>query len=167
MMMEWGERYALGVTRMDDTHREFVDHYNALAAASPERFFECFDAFYAHTAAHFDQEDRWMAATNFPECHHAEHERVLEVMREVRQRVEQGDAFLGRRLVEELHPWFDQHVDTMDAALAYYLKEIGFDTETCSLPADKKTACDSGHVEGGCACALPAQTHAANEVASL
>jgi hemerythrin-like metal-binding protein len=128
--MEWGANYELGFARMDDTHRQFIVHYNALALAPPERFFECFDAFFAHTEAHFDQENRWMEAVNFPACHRAEHDRVLEVMREVRRRVKQGDTFLGHRLVEELHPWFDNHVDTMDAALAFHLKEIGFDIET-------------------------------------
>jgi hemerythrin-like metal-binding protein len=166
MKMEWGERYALGVARMDETHREFVDHYNALAQAPPGHFFACFDAFLAHTEAHFDQENRWMEAVNFPACHRAEHDRVLEVMREVRQRVIQGDAFLGRRLIEELHPWFDHHVDTMDAALAFYLKEIGFDPESGTLPEGRAIACDHAHDEKGCGCGVsPAQSPLASQIA--
>jgi hemerythrin-like metal-binding protein len=139
MAMEWGERYRLGIARMDETHREFVEFCNALAAAGPEseNFLERLDAFIAHTAAHFDQENRWMEAVNFPVCHREEHARVLDVAREVRQRVEKGDLFLGRRLLEELPPWFDNHIDTMDAALAFYLKEIGFDTETDVLPQEQ------------------------------
>jgi hemerythrin-like metal-binding protein len=158
-MMDWGERYELGVARMDETHREFVGHYNALAAASPEQFVALFDVFYAHTEAHFDQENRWMDAVDFPPCHRGEHDRVLEVMREVRVRVEKGDAFLGRRLVEELHPWFDNHVDTMDAALAFHLKDIGFDPETGTLPAGK-TACAT---QGGCGCSPQRETETETE----
>ncbi|MDR1661594.1 MAG: hemerythrin domain-containing protein [Azoarcus sp.] len=131
--MQWSERYELGLARMDETHREFVEFCNALAVVAPENFLVRLDAFIDHTTAHFDQENRWMDAVNFPACHRVEHDRVLDVIREVRQRVEKGDLFLGRRLLEELPPWFDNHVDTMDAALAFYLKEIGFDTETCAF----------------------------------
>ncbi|MDR3213873.1 MAG: hemerythrin domain-containing protein [Azoarcus sp.] len=148
--MEWGKRYELGIARMDETHREFVDFYNELNAAAPENFFAHFDAFIDHTAAHFDQENRWMEAVNFPACHRAEHDRVLGVMREVRQRAGKGDAFLGRRLLEELQPWFDNHVDTMDAALAFYLKEINFDTETGALP-EGNPACGAQGAAGCCA----------------
>ncbi|MDR0635228.1 MAG: hemerythrin domain-containing protein [Azoarcus sp.] len=138
--MEWSERYGLGIARMDETHREFIAFCNELTAAAPEDFLARLDAFIEHTAAHFEQENRWMEAVNFPACHHAEHDRVLDVMNDVRRRVEKGDAFLGRRLLEELPPWFDNHVDTMDAALAFHLKEIGFDTETGALP-ESKSAC--------------------------
>jgi hemerythrin-like metal-binding protein len=149
--MAWGDRYALGIARMDDMHREFVDFCNELRTVAPERLLERLDAFIAHTAAHFAQENRWMNAVNFPACHREEHARVLDVIRDVRIRVEKGDAFLGKRLLEELPPWFDNHIDTMDAALAYYLKEIGFDTETETLPEGK--AASAAPVEPSCECA--------------
>ncbi|MCL2876544.1 MAG: hemerythrin domain-containing protein [Betaproteobacteria bacterium] len=137
MTIEWDERYALKIARMDETHREFIEFCNELVAIGPEseNFLERFDAFIEHTAAHFNQENRWMEAVSFPvPCHRDEHDRVLAVAREVRERVEKGDLFLGRRLLEELPPWFDNHIDTMDTTLAFYLKKVGFDTETETLP---------------------------------
>ncbi|MCL2590217.1 MAG: hemerythrin domain-containing protein [Betaproteobacteria bacterium] len=156
MAMEWSERYALGITRMDETHREFIEFCNALADAGPEseNFFEQFDAFIEHTAAHFNQENRWMEASSFPvACHREEHDRVLSVAHEVRQRVEKGDFFLGRRLLEELPPWFDNHIDTMDSALAFYLKKVGFDTETETLPESE--AEPQPPSQSACSCAMP------------
>lgn len=149
--MEWSERYELGIARMDETHREFVGFCNELAAAAPEDFLARLDALIGHTAAHFGQENRWMEAVDFPACHRAEHDRVLEVMNEVRRRVEKGDAFLGRRLLEELRPWFDNHVDTMDAALAFHLGKIGFDTETGAL-AENQSACGARSSPAGPLC---------------
>ena len=152
--MEWSEHYALGIARMDATHQEFIDFCNELTAVGPENenFLERLDAFIEHTAAHFDQENRWMEAVNFPvACHRDEHERVLAVAREVRSRVEKGDLFLGRRLLEELPPWFDNHLDTMDTTLAFYLKKVGFDTETESLPEGGTLP----PVQDGCGCAVP------------
>jgi hemerythrin-like metal-binding protein len=168
--MEWSDRYALGIARMDETHREFIEFCNALTAVWPKNeqapsettamsggvnqdFLEQFDAFIKHTAAHFDQENRWMEAVKFPApCHREEHDRVLDVVHEVRQRIEKGDLFMGRRLLEELPPWFDNHVDTMDTALAFYLKEIGFDTETGTLPESKAPL---PPVKDACGCAVP------------
>jgi hemerythrin-like metal-binding protein len=152
--MEWSGRYALGFTRMDETHREFVEFCNDLAAVGPEdaNFLERFDAFITHTAAHFDQENRWMEAVKFPpiNCHREEHARVLAVAHEVRQRIEKGDLFLGRRLLEELPPWFDNHLDTMDTALANYMKRTGFDIETGTLP-ESGTETDLPSDACGCA----------------
>lgn len=127
--LEWDARFENGLERMDRTHREFVDHYNRLAAADADEFLLTLDAFIAHTEAHFAQENEWMEAVGFPGCHRAEHDRVLGVMRDIRQRAERGDLFLGRRLVEELPAWFDNHTNGMDAALAFHLHSVGYDVE--------------------------------------
>ena len=154
--MEWSESLLLGQARMDDTHREFVEYYNAFANAPEDAFFERFDAFIQHTVAHFDQENRWMEKVGFPGCHRAEHDRVLEVIREVRKRAEAGDRFLAKRLLEELPQWFDSHVNGMDAALAFHLDTIGFDVESEILP--EGVSC--GSTGAGCSCstaAMPAE----------
>lgn len=152
--MEWKDQFELGLGRMDDTHREFVELYNVLAAATAETFIAHLDAFIAHTEGHFDQENRWMAQVNFPGCHRAEHDRVLTVMRDVRERAARGDLFLGRRLVEELPAWFDNHVGGMDAALAFHLQSIGYDVET-GLFTEGESGCAAS--ADGCACTPPAR----------
>lgn len=152
--MEWNAQFELGLGRMDDTHREFVELYNLIVQAEPADFIARLDAFIAHTEAHFDQENRWMEKVNFPGCHRAEHDRVLAVMRDVRARVERGDMFLGRRLVEELPAWFDNHVGGMDAALAFHLQSIGFDVETGTIAGAPADGC-AGSSGGGCGCSAP------------
>ncbi|CAL93583.1 bacteriohemerythrin [Azoarcus olearius] len=159
--MEWGEQLALGLGRMDTTHREFVELYNLLAASEAEDFINRLDAFIVHTEAHFDQENRWMEQVNFPGCHRAEHDRVLTVMRDVRERAARGDAFLGRRLVEELPPWFENHVNGMDAALAFHLQTIGFDVEREAFIEGRQEGCGDA-ASGPCACSsAPAPSAAA------
>ncbi|MGL1832462.1 hemerythrin domain-containing protein [Rhodocyclaceae bacterium SMB388] len=128
--LEWNDSLELGLEPMDATHREFVECYQALAAADATSFLAAYDRFIEHTVAHFEQENRWMEAVNFPGCHRAEHDRVLAVIRDVRKRVEAGDMFLGRRLVEELPAWFENHAVGMDAALAHYLGQVNFDFAT-------------------------------------
>jgi len=150
--MEWSESLVLGLAPMDLTHQEFVRLYNALASSGAENFLAGLDAFIAHCEAHFDQENRWMEAVNFPGCHKGEHERVLAVMHDVRKRVEAGDLFLGKRLVEELPAWFENHAGGMDAALAFHLETIGYDTETGRISSPDGRCGDSQ--KAGCACAV-------------
>jgi hemerythrin len=122
--MEWSGTLELGVDEMDETHREFVAHLNALGEAGDADMLARFDAFYAHTLEHFAQENQWMQQISFPpaHCHTAEHEGVLEVMREVRGHLQAGNYEVGRVLARELATWFQGHAATMDAMLAHVLK---------------------------------------------
>lgn len=126
-LMEWTDGLVLGHARMDDTHREFVDQLNALAEASDGEMLARFDALYTHTVAHFEQENEWMRAIAFPpvHCHTAEHDGVLEVMREVRRHLEKQDYNVGRVLAKEMAEWFRGHAATMDAMLAHVMKSQG------------------------------------------
>lgn len=149
--LQWTEQLENGLARMDDTHREFVDLYNAVAAAVPADFLAAYDAFLAHAEAHFAEENGWMEAVGFPGCHRAEHDRVFAVLHDIRQRVERGDMFLGRRLIEELPAWFQNHVNGMDAALAFHLNSIGYDVATGALRP--RAEGDDAPRSGGCGCA--------------
>jgi hemerythrin-like metal-binding protein len=136
-VMDWTDALALGVGPMDATHREFVDHLNALDAASDDALLGLLDAFIAHTEAHFAQESLWMRATGFPpvHCHEAEHEGVLGVMREVRGHVAQGKVHVGRVLARELPDWLRHHLATMDGALAYFMRTVEYAPAGESAPA--------------------------------
>lgn len=147
--LNWNASLENNLPAMDATHREFVECYNAAASAPPDDFLPAFDRLIAHTVAHFDLENGWMAAVDFPGCHRAEHDRVLAVMNDIRKRVEKGDMFLGRRLIEELPAWFENHVNGMDAALAFHLASIGFDVEQGTL----KYVGEGEQRGAGCACA--------------
>jgi len=160
--MEWTDKLALGLGPMDDTHLEFVDAYNRLVAASGEAQLIEMDAFIAHTVEHFDQENRWMELIGFPGCHKAEHDRVLAVCRDVRKRMERGDAALGRQLLQELPIWFDNHVATMDSALAAYIDSIGFDTQTGEIRKPPQEDCE----DGSAACCTPPAQKADGQPAS-
>jgi hemerythrin-like metal-binding protein len=125
--MQWSAAYEFGIAPMDETHREFVERVAALAAAADAELAGLLGELIVHTVAHFEQEKCWMEASGFPpiSCHTGEHERVLEVLRDVRNKVGAGDLALGRTLVKELPAWFENHASTMDAALAFFLKETG------------------------------------------
>jgi hemerythrin len=120
---DWTDRYLLGYTSMDDTHREFVTLVDALLTAPDAGLAQALDAFAAHAVAHFEQEDGWMRGTDFPaaDCHIDEHAKVLASVREVQQELAAGNAVLVRELAQALMDWFPGHADYMDSALAQWM----------------------------------------------
>ena len=120
---DWTDRYSLGYTSMDDTHREFVTLVDALLTAPDAGLAQSLDAFAAHAVAHFEQEDGWMRGTDFPaaDCHIDEHAKVLASVREVQQELAAGNAVLVRELAQALMDWFPGHADYMDSALAQWM----------------------------------------------
>jgi hemerythrin-like metal-binding protein len=123
-LIVWSDRLELGVDAMDDTHREFVEHLNALAAAAETDIADRLDAFIGHTEEHFGQEKQWMEELSFPpiHCHTHEHDGVLGIMREVRRMVGEGKFEVARVLARELAPWFENHAATMDNMLAVFVR---------------------------------------------
>jgi hemerythrin len=147
----WSSDYELGLGPMDETHREFVDLLNRVSEAGDAGLLAGLDELILHTVEHFAQEDRWMSESGFPpvHCHQTEHERVLEIMRDVRGRAASGDLALGRNLLAELPGWFDNHAATMDTALAWYVATTGYRATAGSASAATPQLAGAT----GCSCA--------------
>lgn len=133
--LELKQEHVLGLAPMDDIHREFMQLLARLDDATAPAALPVLDELVAHTEAHFAQEDVWMEASDFPplHCHRGEHERVLEVLREVRRLAAAGDAGIVRTLVRELPVWFEHHASTMDTMLAEHIARTSYDAQT-TLP---------------------------------
>jgi hemerythrin len=119
----WEDRYLLGHTPMDETHREFVALVDALLTVADEALPAALEAFARHAEAHFAQEDGWMEAEDFParDCHIDEHAKVLASVNEVREQVAAGEREIVRELAVALKDWFPGHADYMDSALSTWL----------------------------------------------
>ena len=118
----WDDRYLLGHDAMDETHREFVQRVHDLLTVEDATLPAALEAFAQHAAAHFEQENRWMAE-GFParDCHVDEHDKVLASVREVSEALAQGNHQLVRDLAVALMDWFPGHADYMDSALSQWL----------------------------------------------
>ncbi|MBT9598138.1 MAG: hemerythrin domain-containing protein [Vitreoscilla sp.] len=121
--MIWSDELLLGHPAIDAEHRELVALIGALLSCSEARLGEHLQAFTEHASAHFADEDREMAETDFPAagCHADEHAKVVASAREVQALVAEGDVAIGRRFAEELARWFPGHVAHLDSALAHWL----------------------------------------------
>lgn len=163
--LTWTADLALSHQQMDTTHEEFVELLGATEAAlvdSNDAALAAYDALLAHTIGHFGQEDRWMTATGFaPEnCHSFQHAQVLGLMHEVsRMAREQGDFGPLERVLPELAGWFRAHAQTMDAALAAHLDQVGYDVTTGSIARPPAAAGMTGC--GGASCSPASKADAA------
>jgi len=117
--------FEVGFEPMDELHRQFRDLVVALADPAGADYGAVLLALHEHLLRHCALEEQWMVASDFPSCacHRQEHEMLLEVVAEARRRVDAGDVEVARRLAEELPLWFETHANTMDAALAFYLRD--------------------------------------------
>jgi hemerythrin-like metal-binding protein len=130
--LQWSEELELGLAYMDETHREFVDLLASAAAATDVQLLAVWQDVVAHTEDHFGREDKWMQDSAFPpgDCHTTEHNAILQVMREGARRGAAGNLSMVRQLARELGVWFAGHAQSMDNALALYLKEVQYDEAT-------------------------------------
>ena len=122
------QRYLLGISTMDDTHREFVDLVNRLGVATKAEFIQLFAELFTHTQTHFEQENRLMEVSGFPAIreHTDEHQRILGELNRFSEKVSTGSIMMGKAYVtQQLPQWFDLHAKTMDSALAAHLKSSG------------------------------------------
>jgi len=125
--MPWDERQTLGVAEMDATHREFVALADALGLAGDDEFPALFAELVEHSRRHFEAEGKLMKACRFPAIgeHHGEHLRVLGELAHFARGVAAGRLRLARDYVRGLPGWFENHLVTMDSALAARLKLAG------------------------------------------
>lgn len=157
--LTWTEALALHQPHIDATHREFVALLGGVEAAlegDPGTLAGALDTFIAHTESHFAQEDDWMQRVGFGagHCHGSEHAQVLELMHEVRRRLQtHGDVAVVRSLVPALAQWFPIHAGSMDAGLAEVMLARGFDPDTGTMlkPPGDDVAADAAceHLTAG------------------
>jgi hemerythrin len=128
-LLEWKEEYATGIDDVDDEHKDLIDVINRLhelLLADDARL--TVPAFFARlidgVSAHFALEERIMGESAYPdrEAHRADHERLLDEMRDLVQAFANAEEVDSVDLAMRLEPWFCQHFATHDLRLHTTLK---------------------------------------------
>lgn len=148
--LRWSDKFLLGYTPMDRTHEEFVACVAALQAGTDAELPACLEALAAHCVRHFQQEEQWMTATDFPaaQCHADEHAAVLKSVREVQALLHDpahADRVnvVVRNLTQALVDWFPGHADYMDAALSHWMAKRSLGGTPVVLRRGVATASDT------------------------
>lgn len=127
-MIEWSERYEVGIAAIDGQHREMVDIANRLLAGlragrDRDELVETLRELVRATEHNIATEERLMQEHGLAPAHHAEeHRRLLEAIRHFDLRLDPGGLAESARF---LHEWLLGHIDEDDRPFAELLRSRG------------------------------------------
>jgi len=129
VLIEWRESFRVGVPAVDTEHRELIElineTYARVRADEPDStILDFLGEIYARIAAHFALEERLMREQNYDqyEDHKADHERLLDEIRDIMDEYEDGILVSEEDLSRRLETWFTEHFRTRDARLHKFLR---------------------------------------------
>lgn len=127
-LIEWKPEFAVGVPDVDYEHRRMIAMINELAAmleqgGSGPRVEEILGEIHAGISAHFALEEKIMRERRYDRYaeHKADHERLLDDIRDIMDDCEDPRRFEREVLAERLNAWFGVHFRTHDARLHQHL----------------------------------------------
>ncbi len=124
-LLNWRDEFELGIPAVDYEHRELFELINQIherigSSSSRDAIIDGLDEIYARIASHFALEEREMRDRGYDgyESHKAEHERLLDGIREIMENFEHGlYSNYEEALAKHLGSWFELHFSTQDARL--------------------------------------------------
>ena len=123
-LLAWKSEYSLGIPDIDHEHRELFDLINELHASlfepgSGTTVMDFLGELFAKISSHFALEEKLMRDGRYAEfsAHKADHERLLDEIRDLMDDYEDGGHVDLDRFARELERWFSVHFSTHDAAL--------------------------------------------------
>ena len=130
-LIEWQDKFSIGIASVDYEHRQMIDLINELhgrlsAEASTDEILRFLGDIDAKIAAHFALEEKEMRNLRYDQFddHKADHERLLDEIRDIADAFESGAyTDFSEILAEQLRGWFTEHFSRRDARLHQFLAE--------------------------------------------
>jgi hemerythrin len=120
-LIDWRKEFETGIPDIDHEHRELVDlinrlHEDVANGANQARISEFLGEVFARIAAHFALEESIMRKHAYDEyeAHKAEHERLLD---EIRDLMDGATTEYAHSLSTVVRDWFVNHFKSKDARL--------------------------------------------------
>ena len=123
-LIAWDDRYSVGEASVDHEHRELIglinETYDRLKRPDADITVPDFlGEIYTRISAHFALEEKLMRASRYDQYpeHKADHERLLDEIRDIMDDYEDRRIFEAEQLAQRLGAWFTGHFRTHDARL--------------------------------------------------
>jgi len=121
-LIDWEERFCVGIASVDHEHREMIRLINDLheRLGGGGSVAEFLGEVYTRISAHFALEERFMQDTNFPNYgrHKREHDSFLNVIVDFIEDFRTGPELShGDALEAQLQTWILNHITTSDQEL--------------------------------------------------
>ena len=132
MKLEWGEYLSVGVTEIDDQHKQLFDNFNAFLAAcrngqSAEEASRLFAFLGSYVVTHFSDEERLMQRLGYPGYQkHREMHREFTLRAaalEERLRSEGPTLSLVTSITLTVNGWLIEHISRVDRDIGRFVKE--------------------------------------------
>lgn len=137
--IEWRKEYCTGIGGVDYEHEELIAQINALLLMIENRadralILDGLGEVYGSIAAHFALEEQTMEKRGYDAYleHKADHERLLDDIRELADEFESADDLDEKHFGERLAAWFGHHFQTHDARLHRLVGEDVHQPESAS-----------------------------------
>ncbi|MDR2343916.1 MAG: bacteriohemerythrin [Spirochaetaceae bacterium] len=134
ILVEWHERYSMGIPKIDEQHKELLRLTNELYASclkgnddeSKARFKLTIGAMVNYVSEHFSAEERLLQRVNYPG--YAEHKRehdsfVKKVLEQVKE-FHDGKSFVPNNFVRYLKDWILSHIAMSDKKYSEYIFKL-------------------------------------------
>jgi hemerythrin-like metal-binding protein len=131
-MLEWKEKYAIGIQEIDAQHKNLVNMiiklFSAMqSGAGKDVLEEILAGLVDYTRKHFMTEEILMGNFDFPEleAHQKEHHKFVEEVTHFQQEYQSGNTGLSIQLITFLRNWLDEHICETDHKYGAFLKAKG------------------------------------------
>jgi len=123
-LLNWKDDYSVGIEAVDHEHKELIALINELhahleSADAMQTVPGFFGDLLKAISAHFALEEKFMRERSYQSLdrHKADHERLLDELRDIMDAFENADEIDSVELAERLKSWFSRHFRTHDMEL--------------------------------------------------
>lgn len=128
--IQWKPEYEMGVTEIDDQHRQLVKMVNALHEAMKIGTGNMLvpallDNLIGYTLSHFQTEERYMQSSGYPEyeAHRQEHQELAEQVMQFKVQMRRGGVVNSIEVMNFLKSWLVDHLAGSDSDFGQYLRQ--------------------------------------------
>jgi hemerythrin len=128
-LIQWSDRYSVGVSTLDNQHRQLIGILNDLhEAMSTARGKDVQNGIVqklgTYAATHLETEEKLLKAQAYPTFvqHKAQHDAYIAKMKEFQDQLRKGEGGVPVALMTFLKDWWTKHILTTDKEYSAYLK---------------------------------------------
>ena len=131
-LIQWSDQLSIGIDSVDKQHKVLINLLNKLNDAIAEGnadliLTEIFDGLSAYTVKHFAYEEELFKKYGYSgaEAHKHEHAELIKKVKNLRQKMDEGDSMVNVEVLDFLKEWLTYHILISDKAFASFLIEKG------------------------------------------
>lgn len=129
MLVEWDEKYALGIDIVDGHHRKLLELLNAsylmvLQDKGQEEVGRLLDELIDYTQYHFTAEEELMRNIAYPDTdrHLREHFSFINQVHTFAKEAREGKQYLTVEVFDFIRNWLLEHILTVDTAMGQFMR---------------------------------------------